>query len=169
MSVPIMPGLGSSPVADPVAQTLHQATLTLLERTGVRIGSHRALDLLAAHGVRVDFESRRVYPQEQNIGRALATVSRRMTVYGRGEESPVVLEGDNAYVVAGGGSLRVLTLDGHLETSTWEHLRQFNVLLDALPNIHLCVCTRRSTASFLHLLCSRFDYYVLFSYSFLFL
>jgi trimethylamine--corrinoid protein Co-methyltransferase len=62
-----------------------------------------------------------------------------MTVYGRGEERPVVLEGHNAYVVAGGGSLRVLTLDGHLVTSTWEHLRQFNVLLDALPNIHLCV------------------------------
>jgi len=134
-----MPGLGSSPLSDPVAQTLHEATLTLLERTGVRIGSHRALDLLAAQGVRVDFESRRIYPQEQHIQRALATVSRRMTVYGRGEESPVVLEGDNAYVVAGGGSLRVLTLDGHLETSTWEHLRQFNVLLDALPNIHLCV------------------------------
>ena len=134
-----MPGLGSSPVSDPVTQTLHEATLTLLERTGVRVGSGRALDLLAAHGVRVDFESRRVYPQEQHIRRALATVSRRMTVYGRGEERPVVLEGDNAYVPAGGGSLRVLTLDGHLEKSTWEHLRQFNVLLDALPNIHLCV------------------------------
>ena len=134
-----MPGLGSSSVSDPVAQTVHQATLTLLERTGVRIGSDHALDLMAAHGVRVDFESRRVYPQEQNIQRALTTAPGCVRVYGHETGNPVVMEGDNAYVLAGGGSLRVLNLEGQLEASTWEHLRQFNVLLDALPNIHLCI------------------------------
>jgi len=39
--------------------------------------------------------------------------------------------------MSGGGSLRALTPDGRYEPSSWEHLRQFNVLLDALPNIHM--------------------------------
>ena len=52
-------------------------------------------------------------------------------------DRPVVLGGDHVNVMSGGGSLRVLTVDGRYEPSTWEHLRQFNILLDALPNIHM--------------------------------
>ena len=100
-----MPGLGRSPVSDPVAQTLHEATLTLLERT-----------------------------QE-----ALTTAPRRIGVYGYATGSPVVIEGEKAYRLAGGGSLRVLSLEGQLEAPIWQHLRQFNILLDALPNVHLCI------------------------------
>jgi trimethylamine---corrinoid protein Co-methyltransferase len=126
-------------VVEALTQTLHQATLALLDRTGVAIDSDAALERLAAHGVRVNFDSRRVYPREEHIEPALAGMPRRITIYGREAESAVHLAGDNVYVMSGGASLRVHTLDGQYAAATWEHLRQFNTLLDALPNIHMCV------------------------------
>jgi len=120
-----------------VCETLHEATLALLQRTGVRVGSRLARDLFRSAGVHVEESSERVYPSRQDVEQALATVPRAYAVYGRRTEDPLILGGRNAYVLSGGGSVRVLTLDGRYEPATWEHLRQFNILLDALPNIHM--------------------------------
>ena len=121
------------------ARALHEATLVLLERIGVRVESKLALDLLAGHGVPVDWSSQRVHPRAEDIERALATAPRSYELYGRRTDKPLVLGGGDSYIESGGGSLRVLTLDGTYEPSTWEHLHQFNILLDALPNIHHCI------------------------------
>jgi trimethylamine--corrinoid protein Co-methyltransferase len=118
---------------------LHEATLTLLERTGVGIDSPRALECLAGAGVHADPTVMRVYPKARHVEAALSTAPRSMTVYGRrpDRDRPCVLGGDHVNVMSGGGSVRVLTIDGRYEPSSWEHLRQFNRLLDALPNIHM--------------------------------
>jgi trimethylamine--corrinoid protein Co-methyltransferase len=126
-------------MAQGVTQTLHQATLVLLGRTGVGVDSQPALELLAGQHIRVDFKTRRVYPTGEHIEQALAQAPRAVTVYGRGTREPYVIGGKHFYVLAGGGSLRVLTLDGRFEAASWEHLRQFNILLDALPNIDFCI------------------------------
>ncbi len=120
-------------------EALHEATLTVLKRTGVKVDSPRALEYLAGVGVRVDSSARRVYPEASHFAEALATTPRSITLHGRrpDRDRPVVLGGEHRNVMCGGGSLRVLTLDGRYEPATWEHLRQFNILLDALPNIHM--------------------------------
>jgi len=117
--------------------TLHEATLRLLERTGVRVESALALGLLADHGVRIDLESQRAYVAEEQVRWALASAPRSYCLYGRSGGKPLEIGGDNTYALAGGGLVRVLTLDGRYEPATWEHLRRFNTLLDALPNIHM--------------------------------
>lgn len=122
-----------------VTRSIHGVTLEVLARTGVRVGSDHALGLFAAHGVRVEPESERVFPDAEHVDWALTCAPRSNRIYGRATEQPVVLEGDNTYVMSGGSSLRVLTLDGHYVPATWEHLRQFNALLDALPHIHICI------------------------------
>jgi trimethylamine--corrinoid protein Co-methyltransferase len=120
-------------------QTLHKATLALLKQTGVKVASSQALDFLAGAGVCVDRSTMRVFPAARHVEEALAMVPRCMTVYGRrpDRDRPVVMGGNHVNVMSGGGSLRVLTTDGRYEPSSWEHLRQFNRLLDALPNIHM--------------------------------
>ena len=120
-------------------QILHEATLALLKRTGVKVDSRRALEYLAGAGIRVDSAAMCAYPEAKHFEEALATAPRSMTIHGRrpDRDRPVVLGGDHANVMSGGGSLRVLTVDGRYEPATWEHLRQFNILLDALPNIHM--------------------------------
>ena len=126
-------------MSDTPVLSLHRATLQLLERIGVGIDCDAALELLSAHGIRVDWNRRRVHPDEEQIQRALSSMPRRITIYGRTPDRAVVLDGNAAFVMSGGASLRVHTLDGNYEAATWEHLRQFNILLDALPNIHMCV------------------------------
>jgi trimethylamine--corrinoid protein Co-methyltransferase len=126
-------------MAQSVPQVLHDATLALLDRTGVGVDWRPALELMAEHRVRVDFQSRRVYPTGEHVEQALALAPPAVTVYGRGTGAPYVIGGEDTYILAGGGSLRVLGLDGRFEAATWEHLRQFNILLDALPNIDLCI------------------------------
>lgn len=116
---------------------LHEATLAVLKRTGVRVESEAALDLLAAHGVRMDKKSARVFPGVKHIEQALATTPKSFRLYGRGTQHPLAVGGANPLIMAGGASVRVLTLEGAYEEARWEHLRQFNRLLDALPNIHI--------------------------------
>ena len=122
-------------------QVLHEATLTLLERTGIKVDSRQALEYMSRIGVRVDPAAMRVYPEARHIEQALALVPRSVAVYGRrpDRDRPVLLGGDQVSVMSGGGSLRVLTIDGRYEPSSWEHLRQFNILLDCLPNIHMLI------------------------------
>ena len=120
-------------------ETLHQASLALLERSGVGIAARPVLELLADHGLRVDFERGRVFPSAQAVQRALSSVPPNLTLYGRTGEPQCCLGDGKAYILAGGGSLRVLTLEGQLEPASWAHLRRFNVLLDALPNVDLCI------------------------------
>jgi len=121
--------------------TIHEASLEILKRVGVQVDSPQALEILSGAGVRVNPQTRRVHPEAQHIEKALASVPRCMTVYGRNAEHdrPVIMSGRHVNLMAGGGALRVLDLDGNYVAATWEHLRQFNILLDALPNIHMCV------------------------------
>lgn len=126
-------------MSDTVALHVHRATLRLLERIGVGIDSDAALEMLSAHGIRVDWKRRRVHPDEEQVQRALSSIPRRMAIYGRSAERAVILDGNATFIMSGGASLRVHTLDGNYEAATWEHLRQFNILLDALPNVHMCV------------------------------
>jgi trimethylamine---corrinoid protein Co-methyltransferase len=118
-------------------QVLHEATGTLLARTGVCLDSEPALRLLAEHGVRVDFPARRVYPTLEHVAQALVTAPAGFTLYHRRADRPLEIGGDQVYVIAGGASVRVLTLEGQYEEATWEHLRQFTTLLDALPQVHI--------------------------------
>ncbi len=118
---------------------LHEATLRLLERTGVFVGSEQALALLSASGVRVDRAARRVHPSSSDVQRALTTAPGSFTVYGRGTDRPLDFDGKRTRFLSGGASLRVLELDGRLATANLEHLHQFNRLLDALPFVHVLI------------------------------
>jgi trimethylamine--corrinoid protein Co-methyltransferase len=125
-------------MADATTTLIHRATLDLLEHVGVRVDSAAALELFATHAIRVDRERRRVYPEAHQIDTLLATAPRTFEVCGRDtRQPPLRVGGDTPYIIAGGASVRVLELDGRYTSATWEHLRQFNRLLDALPHIHL--------------------------------
>ncbi len=91
-------------MAGNVFQLVHQATLALLERTGVGLDSDLALDLCAAHGVPVDARPRRVHLLPRQVDEALATAPRRVAVCGRGEEKPLLLGGESVHILSDGCS-----------------------------------------------------------------
>jgi trimethylamine--corrinoid protein Co-methyltransferase len=123
---------------DPL-RILHEATLRLLERTGVFIGSSEAFDLLEDSGIRVDRSRGRAFPTPENIERALGSAPRSFAVYGRRIDKPLHFDGAQTYFLSGGASLRVLELDGRYTEATLDHLHQFNRLLDALPYVHMMI------------------------------
>jgi trimethylamine--corrinoid protein Co-methyltransferase len=118
---------------------LHNATIKLLNQTGVYIGSDRALDIFVKHSVRVDRMGKRVFPNERNIEKALASAPQTFHLYGRNEERPLLFDGSKIYFLSGGASLRVLDLSNNYVAATMENLHQFNILLDALPHVHILV------------------------------
>ncbi len=126
-------------MSDDPLPVLHEATLRLLERTGVFVGSDDALAVLSAAGLRVDRANRRVHPAARDVERALAAAPRSFAVYGRDAGRPLAFDGTRTYFLSGGASLRVLELDGRLTTANLGHLHQFNRLLDALPFVHVLI------------------------------
>jgi len=118
---------------------LHHATLQLLERTGVYIGSDRAIDILADNSVRVDRSDKRVFPGGEHIESALARAPKSFRLFGRHDDRPLIFDGSNIYFLSGGASLRVLDLAGQYVPAARKHLKQFNKLIDALPNIHAMI------------------------------
>ena len=88
---------------------VHEATLTVLETTGVEVKHERARELLAAAGGRV--EGTRVRLGRELVARALETVPRRAKISARGGDGELDLEltVGNSYFGTGSDCLFVLT------------------------------------------------------------
>jgi trimethylamine--corrinoid protein Co-methyltransferase len=117
---------------DQIAQ-IHQATLEVLERTGVQITHPRAMDLLYSAGARVDGE--RVYIPAWMVEEALRTAPPRVVLGNRKGERQVFLEGDKVWF---GPSLDCID---YLDPTTNDRRRFVSddcritsTVADALPN-----------------------------------
>jgi len=123
---------------DPL-QILHQATLRLLERTGVFVDSSDALSVLAGRRR----AGRPGQPASLSAGEGrragIAHGAQVLRVYGRGTGAAAGVRRDTDLFPVRGASLRVLELDGRLATANITHLHQFNRLLDALPFVHMLI------------------------------
>ena len=85
---------------------MHQATLEVLEGTGVEVHHDKALALLAAAGARVD--GTRVRIPGELVQEALGTAPRSVTVTSRGAADPLRLESGAVYYGAGSDNIYVL-------------------------------------------------------------
>lgn len=88
-----------SRLGDAQCERLHEATLQVLERTGLIIDEPEALALLAAAGARVDGTRVRIPPQL--IDWALERAPRTVTLYDRSGEPRLLLSGHVAYFGTG--------------------------------------------------------------------
>jgi trimethylamine--corrinoid protein Co-methyltransferase len=118
---------------DRQVEQIHQATLELLERTGIQVTHPRALELLRGGGARVD--GKRVRIPAWMVENALRTAPPRLVLGNRNGERTVFLEGDKSWY---GPSvdcidyLDPLTDERHRFTS--DDCRVTATVADALPN-----------------------------------
>jgi len=119
-------------------QSVHEAALAILERTGMQIDHADARDILAGAGAKVDVQTNRVRFPPQLVEEKLRLVPRTFTYHGRTPEFDFDLTVDGPIYsrVAGGAT-------GYLDFATGGHRRariddwkEFAILADALPNIH---------------------------------
>jgi len=86
-------------LTDAQCERLHEATLQVLERTGLIVDDAEALGLLAAAGADVNGTRVRIHPEM--VERALATAPREVTLYDRNGEPRLVLAGRRTYYGTG--------------------------------------------------------------------
>ena len=88
---PLPPGLEGGqykPLSEASIQRIHQASLEVLEHTGIDVTSSEAREILRAAGARLDEQNQRIYLPRQLVEWALSSAPRQVTLYGRDPHRP---------------------------------------------------------------------------------
>jgi trimethylamine---corrinoid protein Co-methyltransferase len=114
---------------------IHEASITVLERTGVRVEGEEALEIFSKGGARV--EGSLVRLPRTLIEEMVARVPSRLVLCGREEKHDIVLEGRRVHLGSGGAALTVLDPEsGEARPATLRDVADIARLVDALENIH---------------------------------
>lgn len=117
-------------------EKVHQAALSILGETGVKIESPSVLDNLSKAGARVDSGAQRAWLDERVVSEALRTAPRKVRICSRGGTDHVVPEEGVQLISTDGEPPAVLDLDkGVKRPSTLKDLIDLIVLADALPEV----------------------------------
>lgn len=116
---------------------IHQATLAVLNETGVRFPCEKALNIFAEAGAQVDFKSQTVKIQPDLLMESLAHAPRHFTMGSRGDRDlDVVLDGHKTYGgTAGTGTQTIDRATGRRRPSTKSDIAMMALISDYLPSI----------------------------------
>jgi trimethylamine--corrinoid protein Co-methyltransferase len=117
-------------------QHIHEATLTVIEKTGVRFPSSRALDIWEQHGATVDRDKQTVKAPAELIERALSTAPSEYILAARVQEQDLSLDGNHVFLGTDGCGVEVIDLySGERRGSTLQDVTQIATVADFLPEI----------------------------------
>ncbi|NLF64018.1 MAG: trimethylamine methyltransferase [Chloroflexi bacterium] len=122
------------PLADGDIRRIHEASLTVLERTGVQIEPSEAREILLDAGARLDGD--RVLIPRAMVEDALAKACNQFVLPGRSEQHDMVMGGNRVYMGTGGAAVKVMELDGRVREARLPDIARIGKLVDALENIH---------------------------------
>ena len=130
------PSIAPPPMAE--TEALHEASLEVLERTGVVFPDPAARAALAAAGARVDEEARVVRIPRALVDDALAQAPREIVLAGRDHRHDVRCDGSRTYLSLDGTGTHTLDhLSGVRRPSTLHDLADAARVADAAPEIAL--------------------------------
>lgn len=114
---------------------IHQATLAVLNETGVRFPCEKALNIFAEAGAQVDFKSQTVKIQPDLLMESLAHAPRHFTMGSRGDRDlDVVLDGHKTYGgTAGTGTQTIDRATGRRRPSTKSDIAMMALISDIYP------------------------------------
>jgi trimethylamine--corrinoid protein Co-methyltransferase len=135
--IAIKPEMKIKTLSDQDVEQIHQATLTVLNETGVRFPCRKALQIFAAAGARVDFKSQTVRIQPDLLMQNLAHAPRHFTMGSRGDQTlDVVLDGRKTYCgTAGTGTQTIDPATGQRRPSTKSDIAMMALISDYLPSV----------------------------------
>jgi trimethylamine--corrinoid protein Co-methyltransferase len=128
-------GLQFRKLSDEKIERLHQASLEILERTGVCLYEPQAIDLLKKKGLPVEDGNRVRFPPKL-VEWALAAAPKLTTLYDRHGKPVMPLEGYNTFFGTGSDCPNVIDLQtGQRRQGTLQDIVEATTVCDALPNI----------------------------------
>lgn len=134
-------------LANDELDAIHESTLDLLERTGVRFDSKQAIKRLVDNGASLKEGSDRivVFPRSV-IEDAIRKIPYAHEFHARDPKNDIVWDREHLFTGGGGGSPEILDLTtGETRPSTLEDVKDATRLLDALENCHTVSCEVMAT------------------------
>jgi trimethylamine--corrinoid protein Co-methyltransferase len=134
------------PLRDDDVKRIHQASLQVLERTGIEVMPSECREIFRQAGANVDDDNNRVYIPRSLVEDALAIARNEVILCGRDPRHDIVLGGRRVHMGTGGAAVKVLDLDTQqVRESTLADVANIGRLVDALDNIHfyLRACVAR--------------------------
>ena len=135
----IGPGLiGGSyrPLSDADLDKIHDASLEILERFGVKDPIEPWRDRVVAAGGWMTDNGRLCFPRAM-VEDVLSRAGRDVTLYGREEKHDLLLSGSRTYVATATAAIRLLDPDsGDFRDTTLKDLYDMVRMADALDNVH---------------------------------
>jgi trimethylamine--corrinoid protein Co-methyltransferase len=123
------------PLTDDQVKRIHEASLTILARTGVQVEESEALRLFQQVGA--DVEGSRVRLHRSLVEDAVDKAPSRVVLAGRDSDNDLILEGARVYIGTGGAALQVLDLEtGRIRKAVLQDVGEMARIVDALDNIH---------------------------------
>jgi trimethylamine---corrinoid protein Co-methyltransferase len=117
-------------------ERIHTASLEVIESTGVRFPSQKALDIWEAHGARVDRSTMVVRAPGQLIESALRQAPPEYVLAARDPAQDLPLDGNHVYLGTDGCGVEVIDLtSGERRRSALQDVVDIARLADALPEI----------------------------------
>ena len=115
---------------------IHQATLSIIEKTGIRFPSRRALDIWAAHGADVNFEKMIVRARPELIEAALQKCPPVYPLAARDPQQDLSLDGNHVFVGTDGCGVEVIDIHtGTRRVSCLQDVRDIARIADATEEV----------------------------------
>jgi len=127
------------PLSSKDIETIHQASLAILENTGISYesGLNETIDMLDVQGAKVDRERARIFFPAKLVETQAAKAPERVILFSRDGRNDLDLTQHRVYLGTGGAAIKILDLEsGKARSTTLEDLYQIARLVDALDNIH---------------------------------
>jgi len=119
-------------------EAIHNASLRVLENTGVKVESKKALDILKQAGAKVDYEKNHAAIPGGLVEEALRRAPKTITYAARNPKYDFVLDKQEPHFCAEGGPPFILDWEtGERRYSTSEDIARCAVIADYLDHVHL--------------------------------
>ena len=127
------------PLSEKDIQTIHEASLGVLGKTGFTYesGLDDTLRMLEAAGAQVDRAAARIRFPRNVVLEHIRKAPRKVVLYSRTGKDDLDLTGDRVYLGTGGAAIRIIDLEtGEYRATTLKDLYLLARLVDKLDNIH---------------------------------
>jgi len=115
---------------------IHDATLWIIEKVGVRFPSKRALDIWAAHGAKVEAGKMVIRAKASLIEEALRTCPPVYPLAARDPQQDLSLDGNHVFVGTDGCGVEVIDIHtGQRRTSCLQDVRDISRIADATQEV----------------------------------
>ena len=128
-----------APLSPADIETIHDASLTILEKTGFRFedGLDETIDLLEANGATVDRDRSTIFLPRNLVMEQIRKAPGQVTLYSRDGKNDLDLTQHQVHLGTGGAAIKILDLEtGDARPTTVSDLYQLGRLVDVLDNIH---------------------------------